>query len=330
MRSIDIHSHLLPQCLWDTLDAGKEWYGMRYDNPEKTSLWVREGRSGGIHPKVRLKPEDRIKDMDAIGTDLQVVSVHTQIFGYHLSPQDGLAQAREINDEIAGMARDRPDRFAGMATLPMQDVDASIAELERAVNTLGLKGAELDTVVNGKNWDEAEFLPLFKAAESMGAVLFYHPNPRHNILEPRNTRLNLPNAVGVPMEDAIITATLICSGILDKCPDLKVCIAHGGGPACYLMGRIDRGWRGNTAEQYMPNPPSSYQKKLYYDCVVMSEPTLRFLVDQVGADRVVLGSDWPFVPWDPNPVGWIQGLESLTQDEKDLILWKNLEALLGV
>ena len=111
---------------------------MRYDNPEKTSLWVREGRSGGIHPKVRLKPEDRIKDMDAIGTDLQVVSVHTQIFGYHLSPQDGLAQAREINNEIAGMAHDRPDRFAGMATLPMQDPKAAIAELD--ANTLADRG----------------------------------------------------------------------------------------------------------------------------------------------------------------------------------------------
>jgi len=132
------------------------------------------------------------------------------------------------------------------------------------------------------------------------------------------------------MEDAIITATLICSGILDKFPELKVCIAHGGGPACYLMGRIDRGWRGNTEEQHMTNPPSSYQRNLYYDCVVMSEASLRFLVDQVGADRVVLGSDWPFVPWNPNPVSWIQGLESLTQDEKDLILWKNLECLLGV
>jgi len=170
---------------------------MRYDNSGKTSLWVREGRSAGIHPKVRLKPEERIKEMDAIGTDLQVVSVHTQISGYHLSPQDGLAQAREINDEIAGMAHDRPDRFARMATLPMQDVGASIAELDRAVNTLGLNGAELDTVANGMNWDEPEFLPFFKAAESMGAVLFYHPNPRHNILAERNTRLNLPNAVGV-------------------------------------------------------------------------------------------------------------------------------------
>ena len=330
MRNIDIHSHLLPQCMWQALDSGHEWYGMKYGSEDKSYLWVREGRNGRIHPKVRLKPEDRIQEMDAIGTDLQVVSVHTQIFGYHLSPSDGLAQAQEINNEISSMAKKWPDRFAGMATLPMQDIDASIKELARAVNILGLKGAELDTVVNNKNWDEPEFLPLFKAAESLGAVLFYHPNPQHNLMAERTTKLNMPNSLGVPMEDALITATLICSGVLEKCPDLKVCIAHGGGPACYLMGRIDRGWRGNTAEQYISSPPSSYQRKLYYDCVVMSEATLRFLIDQVGADRVVLGSDWPFVPWDPNPVGWIQGLSSLTQNEKDLILSKNLEGLLNL
>ena len=99
MRNIDIHSHLLPQCMWQVLDAGHEWYGMKYGSEDKSHLWVREGRNGRIHPKVRLKPEDRIQEMDAIGTDLQVVSVHTQIFGYHLSPSDGLAQAQEINDE---------------------------------------------------------------------------------------------------------------------------------------------------------------------------------------------------------------------------------------
>ena len=211
---------------------------MKYGSDDKSHLWVREGRNGRIHPKVRLKPEDRIKEMDTIGTDLQVVSVHTQIFGYHLTVSDGLAQAQEINNEIASMTNNWPDRFAGMATLPMQDIKASIKELDRAVNVLGLKGAELDTVVNGKNWDEPEFLPLFKAAESLGAVLFYHPNPQHNLMAERTSKLNMPNSLGVPMEDALITATLICSGVLEKCPDLKVCIAHGGGPACYLIHAV--------------------------------------------------------------------------------------------
>jgi aminocarboxymuconate-semialdehyde decarboxylase len=330
MRSIDIHAHLVPQCLWKAIDAGGQWYGMRYHTPDRTSLFVKEGKVGRIAPKVRFTPQERLQDMDQQGTDVQVVSVHTQILGYHLSPDEGVSQAREVNDEIASMVRQWPQRFAGLATLPAQDVAASIAELDRAVHVLGLKGAELDTVVNGKSWDEPEFLPLFQAAESMGAVLFYHPQPQDNMLVDRIDRYALPNSIGVPMEDAIITATLICGGILDRCPDLKVCIAHGGGPACFLMDRIDRNWRERREGQVIASPPSSYQRRLYYDCITMSEGALRFLIDRVGSDRVVLGSDWPFVSWDPSPAGWVQGLSSLSQEEKDRILWKNLEALLDL
>jgi aminocarboxymuconate-semialdehyde decarboxylase len=126
-------------------------------------------------------------------------------------------------------------------------------------------------------------------------------------------------------------ATLIFGGILDACPNLKVCIAHGGGVACFGMGRLDHGWQVRTeARVHIQKPPSTYQRRLYYDCVVGSEPALRFLLDQVGADRVVLGSDWPFVRWDPSPVAWVKGLASLSQGEKDKILWQNLETLLNL
>jgi aminocarboxymuconate-semialdehyde decarboxylase len=236
-----------------------------------------------------------------------------------------------VNDEIAALTRQWPGRFAGLATLPVQDVKAAIAELERAVTVLGLKGAELDTIVNGENWDEPRFRPLFEVAEAMGAVLFFHPQPQHNFMMERTTRYGLFNSLGVIVEDAIVVAILIFGGILDACPDLKVCVAHGGGPACYAMGRLDRGWRGTPAERRsIQQPPSSYQRRLYYDSVVGSEKALRFLLDEVGADRVVLGSDWPFVPWHPSPVTWVQGLQTLTQDEKDKILWRNLESLLGL
>jgi aminocarboxymuconate-semialdehyde decarboxylase len=202
--------------------------------------------------------------------------------------------------------------------------------LVRAVHALGLKGAELDTVVNGHNWDEPHFLPLFKAAEAMGAVLFFHPQPQDNLAVPRLNRYGIPNSIGVIVEDTLIVATLIFGGILEACPDLKVCIAHGGGPACFGMGRLDRGWQVRSeARQHILKPPSTYQRRLYYDCLTDSEAGLRFLIDHVGADRVVLGSDWPFVRWEPSPVGWVQGLKSLTQEEKDKILWQNLERLLG-
>jgi aminocarboxymuconate-semialdehyde decarboxylase len=334
MKSIDIHAHLVPSSLWRAAEAGREWYGFRHQPGDGLGTFrgTDGKRIGFTSPKVRLTAEERLADMDAQGVDMQVVSIHTPLFGYHLDPSQGLALAREVNDEIAGMTRTWPTRFAGLATLPVQDVKAAIAELERAVTVLGLKGAELDTIVNGEQWDEAKFLPLFKAAEQLGAVLFFHPQPQHNFLMKMTSRHGLYNSLGVIVEDALVVAVLIFGGVLEKCPALKACIAHGGGPACYAMGRLDRGWETRTGEarEHIQKPPSEYQRRLWYDCITGNEAALRFLIDQVGADRVVLGSDWPFVPWHPSPVAWVRGLASLSADEKERILSRNVEALLGL
>jgi aminocarboxymuconate-semialdehyde decarboxylase len=329
MKTIDIHAHLVPHALWKAVDAGAEWYGFRQEAGDKLAAVAGGGKRNTFSsPKVRYSTEERLKDMDAQGVDVQVVSIHTPFMGYHLDAAQGSALARDVNDEIAGMTREWPARLAGLATLPMQDVKSAIEELERAVTRLGLKGAELDTNVNGAQWDEQKFLPFFKAAEAMGAVLFYHPQPQNNFLAQRIPRHGLSNSLGVLLDDAIITAVLICGGVLEACPELRVCIAHGGGPACFAMGRLDRNWHGRPDARSIPQPPSVYARRLYYDTVAPSEETLRFLIDRVGIDHVVLGSDWPFVPWNPGPGGWVQGLKSLTQEEKDKIVWKNLEALL--
>jgi aminocarboxymuconate-semialdehyde decarboxylase len=326
MKTIDIHAHMVPRSLWQAVAAKQDWYGYR-ENDDGTISGNGEVTTF-TSDKVRYTPQQRLEDMDAQNIDVQVVSIHTPFFGYHLGAAEGRALARGVNDEIAEMTRTWPARFAGLATLPMQDVTSAIDELERAVTRLGLKGAELDTEVNGSQWDERKFLPLFKAAESMGAVLFFHPQPQNNFLRQRIARYGLANSVGVILDDAIVVAILICGGVLEACPDIRICIAHGGGPACYGMGRLDRAWHGRPGARNTPKPPSAYQKQLYYDTVTGSEEALRFLLDQVGADRVVLGSDWPFVPFKPSPGGWVQEMKSLTQEEKDKILWKNLESLL--
>ncbi len=333
MRVIDVHAHLAPQVLWNAFEQGQDWYGMSHEARGEQEFIVGNGKRILINsPKIRYTPEERLADMDAEGTDVQVVSIHTPLFPYHWETAEAIQASREVNDEIASMTQRWPDRFAGLATLPVQDVDAAVAELERAVKVLGLKGAELDMVVNGLNWDEPQFLPLFKAAESLGALLFFHPQPQDNIVAlERTLKYGLPNSVGVVLEDALMVATLICGGILEECPNLRVCIAHGGGGACFAMGRVDHGWQVRSeARVNILKPPSAYQNQIYYDFLTSSEAGLRFLIDTVGADRVVIGSDWPFVGWDPSPGGWLEGLTSLTREEKEKVSWRNLEALLGI
>ena len=210
------------------------------------------------------------------------------------------------------MARQWPARFAGLATLPVQDVKSAIDELERAVTMLGLKGAELDTNVNGEQWDEPKFLPLFKAAEAMGAVLFFHPQPQNNFLMRAHPP---PRALQQPRRDPRRRDRR-------RDPDLRR--RAGGVPGSQASASPTAAappatrWGGSTAAgraapkraSASRNRRARYQRRLYYDTVTGSEEALRFLLDQVGADRVVLGSDWPFVPWHPSPGGWVQGLKS--------------------
>ena len=212
----------MPQSLWKAVDAGHDWYGFRHEPGNGLGAIVRADKSVGVQtPKLRFTPEERLKDMDAQGVDVQVVSIHTPIFGYDLEPAQGQQLARDVNDEIAAMTRQWPQRFAGLATLPVQDVGAAVEEFDRAVHVLGLKGAELDTVVNGQNWDEPQFLPLFKAAEAMGAVLFFHPQPQDNLVLAFTNRYGLANSIGVPVEDALLVATLIFGGILTPARTLR-------------------------------------------------------------------------------------------------------------
>jgi aminocarboxymuconate-semialdehyde decarboxylase len=184
--------------------------------------------------------------------------------------------------------------------------------------------------VNGQTFDEKKFLPFWKSVESIGAVILVHQGGE-TVVNQRINKYHLPNTVGNPADRAVTFASMVFGGVMDACPDLKICLCHGGGYTCYGIGRMDRGWEvRQEARVNIQKPPSTYLDKFYYDCLTHSEPALRYLIDSVGIDRVVFGTDWPFdmaIDW---PVAWILGLESLTQDEKEAILFKNVEKLLGV
>jgi aminocarboxymuconate-semialdehyde decarboxylase len=195
---------------------------------------------------------------------------------------------------------------------------------------LGLKGAEINDHVNGRTLDEPEFRPFWKAAEQLGALIFFH-QAGETLVTPRTKRYHLPNTVGNLVDRAVTFATLVSGGVMDEYPDLKIVLGHGGGYTCYGIGRMDRGWQVRTeARTHIQQPPSTYLRRFYYDCIVYTESALRFLIDTVGADRVVFGTDWPYdmaLDW---PVSWILAMESLTQEEKEAILWRNLERLLNI
>lgn len=315
MRSIDIHAHLTPQCFIKAMRDDREWHG------------IKPGEMG-IGPRNSWTPEQRIADMNSLGVEVHVVSTAAQYYFYNRDASTVAAMHRECNDEVHQMTMDYPDRFRGLAQIPMQDVAAAIAELERAVTKLGLVGAMINDTVNGRTFDEPEFLPLWKAAEQMGAVMLVHQEGGDTLVTPRSNRYHLHNTIGNLVDRAVTFASLVFGGVMDQCPDLKVCLAHGGGYTCYSIGRMDRSW--DVGRVPTPEPPSAYLSKFYYDCLTHSEEALRMLIDSVGIDRILFGTDWPAdmaIDW---PVSWVLGLESLTQDEKEAILWKNLEKLLGI
>jgi aminocarboxymuconate-semialdehyde decarboxylase len=329
MRSIDIHAHLTPQCFWRATENGGDWHGIKREQDAKGGEFALVGgQRQALPPRARWTPEQRIADMDSLGVDIHVVSPYVGFYNYNAPAEIARATSQAINDEIAGMVRARPERFAGLGTLPMQDVKGAITELERCMTRLHFKGVEINDHVNGRTLEEPEFRPFWKAAEQMGALVFFH-QAGETLVSQRSKRYHLPNSIGNLVDRAVTFATLVHGGVMDEHPDLRIVLGHGGGYTCYGIGRMDHAWKVRSeARVHIVQPPSAYLRRFYYDCIVYSEEALRYLIDTVGVDRVVFGTDWPYdmaLDW---PVAWILGMTSLSQEEKDAILWKNLEALL--
>ena len=331
MRSIDIHAHMVPQCFWKATEDGGDWHGIHREQDARGREVVVIGDSRGLLiPKTRWNAEQRLMDMDSLGVDIHVLSPYSRFYNYELDTPVTIATSQDCNNEIHQMSESWPDRFAGLATLPMQDVGAAIAELERVMTQLGFKGAMIDDKINGRTLDEPEFLPFWKAAEQMGALILFH-QAGDTVVSSRINRYHLPNTIGNLADRTITFASLVFGGVMDACPDLKICLSHGGGYTCYGIGRLDRGWNVRPeARANITKPPSQYLNRFYYDCIVYTEQALRFLIDSVGVERVVFGTDWPFDMDFDWPVSWVLGLETITQEEKEAILWKNLEGLLGL
>lgn len=334
MPLIDVHAHLTPQRFKDAVRATGSWHGL---GPETGELqW----------PGFTKSLDERLDEMDSMGVDIQVLSPNDGFYQYDKSVDLTTTVARECNDEIAEVVERHPSRFVGLGTLPMQDIPAAIAELERAVDVLGLRGAMIDDHVNGRTYDDPAFMPFFQAAERLGALLFFHQGGPTTV-SARINRYSLPNAIGNLADRTVTFASLVHGGVLDAYPSLKLLLAHAGGYTAFGAGRLDKAagaFEGGYPDEGLAppfgaawdydlridRPPSTYLTQFFYDCCTYDGAALRFLIDRVGVERVMLGSDYPAPMFLKDPVRWLLGLDELTADEKQAIVSDNAAALLGL
>ena len=326
---IDIHSHLIPRCFWNAVADKGSWYEATLETVDgRDYINTRNRRAGPVERNWTNTLEERLEDMDSQGVDMQLLSPAPYFSNYHLDIEDALAASRELNDETAAAVREYPKRLSGLATVPLQDVSSAIRELDRAMNA-GLKGAQLCTHVNGRNFDDPALFEFFEEAERAGAFLFFHPHAP--AAAERTMPYYLGNLIGNPLDITIAIASLIFGGVLDRLPDLKLCFSHGGGYACYGIGRMDRGFAvREESKSKLSSPPSSYLRRLYFDSLTHSYTALDYLLETVTPDNVLMGSDYPFDMGYDSPAEWMLGAPNVSDCDKQKILGDNAARLLGI
>lgn len=317
-KIVDVHCHCtLRRFQTAVLEEGRDWYGMTSADGELDNV------------RNRWDVAKRLETMDQLRINVQLVSPTDVFYQYHQAPEVTERIAQEANEEIAGMVRDHPHRFMGLGTLPMQDVDRAVTEMARGMGDLGLTGFMIDDHVNGLLYDHDVFDPVWEAAQELGVFLLIHQY-QHTTVAYRTRKYFLLNSIGNLVDRAITFSAFIFGGVLDRYPDLTICLCHGGGYVPYALDRLDQGWhvwpgsRGRAVA-----PPSTYVRRFYYDTVVYTPRNLRFLIDVVGADRVVFGTDWPAPMTFDDPVGRLERMAELTDGERDALLWGTAASLFG-
>ncbi len=315
---IDLHAHYVPESFLEAIEKEGAPYGAVLQRAGGDPTILVGGRPYGPITRHYYQTKPRLADMDRAGVDMQVLSLNPPMV-YFADAAWGAHLAQLYNNELAATVAGRPDRLAGLATVPLQDVAASVAELERATRQLGLRGAYIGSNVCGKDLDHPDLLPFFAKAEALGAPIFIHPI---DILGVERLRAYyLHNGLGNPFDTAVAAARLIFGGVLDRFPRLRVCLAHAGGALPFLIGRLDRVHRVRPeARERIRRRPTAYLRRFTYDTITHHGQALQYLIDLVGADRVALGSDYRFDMGTLDPVGVVRGLRQLTRADRAGIL----------
>ena len=327
---IDVHTHILPKDIPNWKDRFGYGGFIRLDHYTSCSAhMVRDdGKQFRDIEENCWDPVRRIEEMDRFGVTVQVLSTVPVMFSYWATPRDGIEIAKFLNDHIADVVTDFPLRFVGLGTLPLQDTSLAVRELERC-KEIGLSGVQIGTNVNQLNLGELQFLDLFKACEELGMSVFVHPWEMMG--EKDMQKYWLPWLVGMPAEISRAICSLIFSGTLETCQNLRICFAHGGGSFPATIGRIDHGFqvRPDLCAVDNPHSPRKYLSRMYFDSLVHEAAKLEYLLRLVGADQIALGSDYPFPLGESEPGRMIESMP-LDDSIKEMLLngaalnWLNL------
>ena len=331
MTTIDIHSHLATPASRTAVEPHRRPEHEPYDYfMGADSVAHNVTMVGGILPAL-TDPAVRLAAMDRMGIDLQGLSTFVSEYFYWAPARIGAESARVQNDNLAAAVASYPDRFVALgATVPLQDIDLAIAEMDRAVDQLGFKGLQIGGTVDGANLDEPRFRPFWAAVEAKSIPVILHPNGY-----PESQRLGdyfLVNCIGNPLETMVAATRLIFSGLFEEHPGIKLVLLHGGGYLPFYASRADHTWevRPETRTRIPDRPPSHYMRMLFFDTVVFQPLYLRHLVDVVTADHVLLGTDYPFDMSETDPLGLVAATEGLSDDARAAISGGNAARLYGI
>jgi aminocarboxymuconate-semialdehyde decarboxylase len=328
MKNVDLHSHVIPSAILDAARRDPARFGISLEEHDGKLLLSRPGHRSIEVLQAFYDVEAKVESMDRMKLDIAAISVAPPAFFYGLKPDAGLAAARLNNDGIAQMVAKYPARLRGMATLPMQDPDAAIVELERVVKEHKFKAVELGTSVEGEQLADPKFRKVLKTIEQLGCFVFAHP---YNCVAKGGMEgYNLMILMGYLLDTTIMVSHLMLSGAMDDLPRLRILLAHGGGFMPYQIGRYEHGYHTHAyLRETCKTSPDELLRRFYFDALVHDPQAVQHLVNKVGADHVVIGTDHPYDSGPADPLGSIAEVPGLSAMQREQICGHTALRLLG-